>query len=128
MADDLYRARFEVFAASVFHPVKLAADAMLDLVLRRLGAEAGAALLPEDRVLDDGRRRVIRSTRWWRAEPRRRPLSGPDACTERYGASTTRSGSGPATGSARALSLDPSWRTEAETALTARLPGAGRGT
>ncbi|MFP5368538.1 MAG: hypothetical protein ACLGIS_17205, partial [Actinomycetes bacterium] len=37
IADDLYRARFEVFAASVFHPVKLAADAMLDLVLRRLG-------------------------------------------------------------------------------------------
>ncbi|MDP1805896.1 MAG: hypothetical protein Q8K72_12060, partial [Acidimicrobiales bacterium] len=47
LADDLYLARFEVFAASVFHPVKLAADAMLDLALRRLGADALRTLLPE---------------------------------------------------------------------------------
>ena len=54
MADDLYRARFEVFAASVFHPVKLAADAMLDFALRRLGAEACAELLPEECLLSLG--------------------------------------------------------------------------
>lgn len=53
-ADDLYRIRFEIFAASVFHPVKLAADAMLDFVLRRLGPVRCAALLPESRLLAIG--------------------------------------------------------------------------
>ena len=39
LADDLYLARFEVFAASVFHPVKLAADArMIVLDLSELWA------------------------------------------------------------------------------------------
>ena len=52
--DDLYRARFEIFAASVYHPVKLAADAMLDFVLRRLGPARCRAQLPQDELLRMG--------------------------------------------------------------------------
>ena len=52
--DDLYRARFEIFAASVFHPVKLAGDAMLDFALRRVGPARCAELLPQDRLLQIG--------------------------------------------------------------------------
>ena len=123
IADDLYRARFEVFAASVFHPVKLAADAMLDLVLRRLGPRASAALLPEDRLRSMGDDELVQHLAGdetaaalqagrlheevWRTDDLARFRDRVDA--------------------ARALALDPDWRTEAEAALTARLPWAAPG-
>ncbi len=136
MADDLYRARFEVFAASVFHPVKLAADAMLDLVLRRLGPDACRDLLPEDHLRelgddelldrlagaeagaarDRGRESVgeaLRAGRQYREVWRTDDLEG----------FRSRVDADPA----RALALDPDWRTDAEAALRARLPWAAEG-
>ncbi|MGI8984028.1 MAG: hypothetical protein ACR2HM_05785 [Acidimicrobiales bacterium] len=123
LADDLYRARFEVFAASVYHPVKLAADAMVDLALRRLGPDACRALLPESLLMTIGddelldrlagepivaalRAGSLHEEAWRTADLaafRRRP------------------------GAERALALDPAWRGEAETALAAHLRCAGEG-
>ncbi|MGH9279432.1 MAG: hypothetical protein ACRD12_15180 [Acidimicrobiales bacterium] len=134
IADDLYRARFEVFAASVFHPVKLAADAMLDLALRRLGPELCSTLLPEDWLIGAGDDQLVE---------RVAAAEGPIA--QRLGAASVvaalQAGDlheevwrtedlaafrrHPA--SARALALDPTWRDEAEGALRDRLPWAEPG-
>lgn len=128
MADDLYTARFEVFQASVFHPVKLAADAMFDLLMRRIGVETCRAMFPEDRLLaigDDelldalvaaepeggGAGAALRNGRLheevWRTDDLAAFRRHPEA--------------------ERALALDPTWRTEAEAALAARLPWAEPG-
>ena len=133
-ADDLYRARFEVFAESVYHPTKLAADAMLDLVLRRLGPARCGSLLPERRLLAMGddelldalaeiddeaasSGRVAPVGRWlrdgrlhqevWRTEDLATFRKRPDA-TE-------------------ALNLDPAWRSATERRLRERLPWAADG-
>jgi hypothetical protein len=133
-ADDLYRARFEIFAASVFHPTKLAADAMLDFVLRRLGAPACAALLPEARLLAMGDDELIDTLveadgaaahgdrgvpvgRWLRQGH----LHEEAWRTEDLAAFRAREGS------AEALALAPAWRTAAEQRLAERLPWAARG-
>ena len=127
-ADDLYRARFEIFAASVFHPVKLAADAMLDFVLRRLGAVRCAALMPQPRLLTIGDDELMDTlvaadeaatgpgphapvARWlrqgqlyeevWRTENLAQFRNRPDA--------------------AQALGLSPDWRTAVEHRLRERL-------
>lgn len=133
-ADDLYRARFEIFAASVFHPTKLAADAMLDFMLRRLGASACAALLPEARLLamgddelidklveaDDAAAHSDRGVpvgRWLRQGH----LHEEAWRTEDLAAFRAREGS------TEALDLAPAWRTAAEQRLAERLPWAARG-
>lgn len=123
LADDLYRARFEVFAASVFHPVKLAADAMLDLALRRLGPDACRALLPEADLLAMGDDELLDRLR---GEPlidaiRAGALHAEAWRTDDLSAFSRRPDA------ARALALDPAWRDEAEAALAARLPWAGAG-
>lgn len=121
MADDLYRARFEVFAASVYHPVKLAADAMLDGTLRRLGPEVCRDLLPEDVVLEMGDDELLNRLaaadeaglagalragclheEVWRTEDLDAHRRHPDA--------------------ERALALDPIWRDGAEHSLGKALP------
>jgi HD superfamily phosphohydrolase len=136
VADDLYRARFEVFAASVFHPVKLAADAMLDLVLRRLGPEACVRLLPEHELLSMGDDQLMdRLTDAEAAVARRMGVDSVCAAlragrlhveawrTDDLAAfrSKSRAGSG------RALDLEASWRDGAEGALAAHLPWAEPG-
>ena len=127
MADDLYRARFEVFAASVYHPVKLAADAMLDLTLRLLGAEECRAILPEDLLIEIGDDELLDRLATaetgpglagallggrlheevWRTEDLDAFRRHPDA--------------------ARALALDPTWRDDTEHALRDALPWAATG-
>jgi hypothetical protein len=134
MADDLYLARFEVFAASVFHPVKLAADAMLDLALRRLGAEASRALLPEPALLTMGDDELLArlapaeeaAARGAGAEPVISALRMGRLHVEAW-RSDDLAGFRRRPESGRALALDPAWRDEAEAALTARLPWAGAG-
>ncbi len=136
LADDLYRARFEVFAASVFHPVKLAADAMLDLVLRRLGPDACRALLTEDDLLSMGDDELLDRLAEAEAPAARhrggKPLGEALQAgrlhqevwrTDNLEAFRRRSDADPA----RALSLDPGWRTEAESTLRSRLPWATDG-
>ena len=114
MADDLYLARFEVFAASVFHPVKLAADAMFDLALRRIGPAACEALVPEDLLLTMGDDELM--TRLAPADPIISDLQSGRLHqevwrTDDLSAFRTRSDA------TRALSLAPDWRDEAEAAL-----------
>jgi hypothetical protein len=134
LADDLYRARFEVFAASVFHPVKLAADAMLDLALRRLGPEACGALLPEERLVTMGDDELLDRVAAAEAAVARRLGVEPVAAalhagrlheeawrTDDLAAFRARPDA------ARALGLDPAWRDEAESALGERLPWAEPG-
>lgn len=134
MADDLYRARFEVFAASVFHPVKLAADAMLDLALRRLGHEACHRLLPEDRLLSMGDDELVDAVVAAEAALAAGLGAGPVSAglkaarlhdevwrSEDLAAFARRPDAG------RALSLDPGWRTATEEELQARLPWAAEG-
>lgn len=133
-ADDLYRARFEIFAASVFHPTKLAADAMLDFMLRRLGPGCCAALLPEARLLAMGDDELIDTLvdadgaaahgdrgvpvgRWLRQGH----LHEEAWRTEDLAAFRAREGS------AEALDLAPAWRTAAEQRLAERLSWAARG-
>ncbi|MGH9264968.1 MAG: hypothetical protein ACRD1D_09785 [Acidimicrobiales bacterium] len=123
MADDLYRARFDVFAASVFHPVKLAADAMLDLALRRLGAEACAALLPEDELLAMGDDELLDRLG---AEPVCAALRNGQLHEEVWRTDDLRA-FGTLGHTDRALALDPAWRSQAEAALAARLPWAEPG-
>ncbi len=124
MADDLYRARFEVFAASVFHPVKLAADAMIDLVLRRLGPQACAALLPEDRLRSMGDDDLVHQLA--AVDPVALALQAGRLHEEAW-----RTGDlarfRDRVDADRALGLEPEWRTEAEVAITARLPWAEPG-
>jgi hypothetical protein len=121
IADDLYLARFEVFEASVFHPVKLVADAMLDLSLRRLGPDACRALLPEELLLTMGDDELLDRLR---GEPLVAALRAGQLHTEVW-----RTGDLPRfrrrPDAASALALDAGWRDEAEAALTARVPGAG---
>lgn len=133
-ADDLYLARFEVFAASVFHPVKLAADAMLDLALRSLGPEACRALLPEDRLLAMGDDELLDAVAAAEAAVAREHGVEPVAAALRAGRlheEVWRTEDLDAfrrrPGAARALALDPAWRTEAEGALRQRLPWAAPG-
>jgi len=133
-ADDLYRARFEIFAASVFHPTKLAADAMLDFILRRLGPGSCAALLPEARLLamgddelldtivqadDDAAHsdRGVPVGRWLRQGHLHEEVWR----TEDLAAFRAREDS------AEALDLALAWRTAAEQRLGERLPWAARG-
>ena len=123
LADDLYLARFEVFAASVFHPVKLAADAMFDLALRRLGADACRALLPEAELLAMGDDELLDRLR---GEPMVAALRTGRLHTEAWrtddlAAFRRRPDAAPA------LALDAGWRDDAEAALAARLPWAGAG-
>jgi hypothetical protein len=134
LADDLYLARFEVFAASVFHPVKLGADAMLDLALRRLGADACRALLPESLLLALGDDELLA-----RLAPAEEAAAGrlgaePVVAALQVGCLHTEAwrtadldGFQRRPESAPALALDPAWRDEAEAALTARLQWAGPG-
>jgi len=134
VADDLYLARYEVFAASVFHPVKLAADAMLDLVLRRLGPEACQALLPEDRLLGMGDDELMAVLSPAEAAVAHRLCVDPvgEALqagrlheevwrTDDLEAFRTRPGA------EQALALDPKWRSAAERSLRAILPWAEPG-
>ena len=112
LADDLYLARFEVFAASVFHPVKLAADAMLDLALRRLGTDACRALLPEAELLAMGDDELLDRLR---GEPMVAALRDGRLHTEVWRteglAAFRRRPDAP-----RALALDSGWRDHAEAA------------
>lgn len=124
IADDLYRARFEVFAGSVYHPVKLAADAMLDAVLRRLGPQATRDLLPEDRILamgDDELLDTLAAADRLAADLRDGALHAEAWRTDDLGAFRRQPDA------AVALSLDPAWRTSAEQQLRARLPWAQDG-
>jgi len=119
MADDLYLARFEVFAASVFHPVKLAADAMFDLALRRIGAGACEALAPEELLLTMGDDELV--ARLAPADPMLRSLQAGRLHREVWRTddlATFRSRAD----AAAALSLASDWRDDAEAALAARLP------
>lgn len=134
LADDLYLARFEVFAASVFHPVKLAADAMLDLALRRLGADALRTLLPEPLLLTMGDDELVArlapaeeaAAQRIGAEPVVAALQGGRLPEEAWRTEDL-AGFRHRPESFRALALDPAWRDEAEAALTARLPWATAG-
>jgi HD superfamily phosphohydrolase len=132
MADDLYRARFEVFAASVFHPVKLAADAMLDLVLRRLGPGTCTVLLPEHRLLAMGDDELLTDLVRAEAALAEHPVGQALLAgrlheevwrTEDLARFRVRTDADPA----RGLALDPEWRTGAEAALTAAVPGTEPG-
>jgi HD superfamily phosphohydrolase len=124
MADDLYLARFEVFAASVYHPVKLAADAMLDLALRRLGPARCHELVPEELLTELGDDELLQRLtphdpmvatllsgrlhqEAWRTDDLAAFRLRPDV--------------------ERALALDPAWRDEAEAALAGMLPWAEPG-
>lgn len=134
LADDLYLARFEVFAASVFHPVKLAADAMLDLALRRLGSDAGRTLLPEPLLLTMGDDELVARLAPAEEAAARRIGAEPVVGTLQVGRlheeawrTEDLAGFRHRPESFRALALDPAWRDEAEAALTARLPWAGAG-
>jgi hypothetical protein len=134
LADDLYLARFEVFAASVFHPVKLAADAMLDLALRRLGADACRTLLPEPLLLTMGDDEFVArlapaeeaAARRIGTEPVVVALQGGRLHEEAW-RTVDLAGFRHRPESFRALALDAAWRDEAEAGLTARLPWAGAG-
>jgi hypothetical protein len=134
LADDLYLARFQVFAASVYHPVKLAADAMLDLALRRLGADACRTLLPEPLLLTMGDDELVAglaraeeaAARRIGAEPVVVALQGGRLHEEAWRLEDL-AGFRHRPESFRALALHPAWRDEAEAALTARLPWAGAG-
>ena len=134
MAADLYLARFEVFAASVFHPVKLAADAMLDLALRRLGPEACRAMLPEDRLLamgDDELLDTVAAAEAGAAGERGAEPVGAALRAGRLHEEVWRTddlgGFRRRPDASRALALDASWRTEAEDRLRGRLAWAGPG-
>jgi len=134
LADGLYLARFEVFAASVFHPVKLAADAMLDLALRRLGVDACRALLPEGVLLAIGDDELLARLAPAEEAAARRLGAEPVVAALQVGRLHTEAwrtedlvGFRRRPESAPALALDPGWRDEAEAALTARLPWAGAG-
>ncbi len=132
LADDLYLARFEVFAASVFHPVKLAADAMLDLALRRLGADACRTLLPEALLLTMGDDELVArlapaeeaAARRIGAEPVVVALQGGRLHEEAWRTEDL-AGFRHRPESFRALALDPAWRDEAEAAPD-RPPAVGR--
>jgi HD superfamily phosphohydrolase len=123
LADDLYLARFEVFAASVFHPVKLAADAMLDLALRRLGPDACRALLPEPLLLRMGDDELVDRLR---GEPLVAALREGQLHTEAWRTDDL-AAFRRRPDATRALALDAGWRDDAEAALTASVPGAGAG-
>ena len=134
LADDLYLARFEVFAASVFHPLKLAADAMLDLAVRRLGSDACLALLPESLLLTMGDDELVArlapaeaaAAQHSRTEPVLGALQAGRLHQEAWRTEDL-VGFRRRPESFRALAVDPAWRDEAEAALTARLPWAGAG-
>lgn len=124
IADDLYLARFEVFAASVFHPVKLAADAMLDLGLRRLGPARCQELLPEELLRGLGDDELVQ--RLASVEPVIETLRGGRLHEEAWrtddlAAFRRRPGAD------KALALDPSWRDATEVALAGMLPWAEPG-
>ena len=125
MADDLYRARFEVFAASVYHPVKLGADAMLDLVLRRLGPDACRSLLPEDVLIEMGDDELV--DRLAAAHPGVAGALQAGRLHEEVWRTEDLDNFRRSPGAGRALALDPDWRDEAEAALGAALPWAGAG-
>lgn len=134
LADDLYSARFEVFAASVFHPVKLAADAMLDLALRRLGAEACRAILPEPRLLAMGDDDLLEALAPAEEAAARQAGAEPVVAALRTGRLHTEAWRTDDLAafrrrpeSAAALALDPAWRDGAEAELIGRLPWAGPG-
>ena len=134
MVDDLYRARGEIFAASVFHPVKLAADAMLDGALRRLGGEACRTLLPEGRLLEMGDDELIDRIATAERKVATRQRADPIAVALRAGnlhdevwrtedlAAIARRAD-----AAGALALDPAWRNDAEERVLDRLPWASPG-
>ena len=134
MADDLYRARFEVFAASVFHPVKLAADAMLDLALRRIGPEACRRLLPEDRLLSMGDDELVDAVVAAEAAVADGLGAGPGSAALKAGRlheevwrSEGLDAFARRPGADRALALDPGWRTATEEELQGGLPWAAPG-
>lgn len=131
MADDLYRARFEVFAGAIFHPVKLAADAMLDGAIRAIAARGGALPaegdllgLGDDALLD--RLAAAEAAAARGARPLLPALQAGRLHREIYRMADLASfQQRPDAG--RALALDPAWRDEAESALAACLPWAGPG-
>jgi hypothetical protein len=130
LADDLYLARFEVFASSVYHPVKLAADAMVDLALRQLGPAAARALLPEADLLAMGDDELLdRLAGAAAAGPSRTAGIVADLRAGRLHTEAWRTADlaafGRRPGAGAALALDPAWRTEAERSLLAALPWAG---
>jgi HD superfamily phosphohydrolase len=133
-ADDLFRARFEIFAASIHHPTKLAADAMLDLLLRRLGPARCRSLLPEARILAMGDDELVDALAQADDEVARAECAAPVGRWLRNGllhqevwrsedlvAFRTRPDAG------EALSLDPAWRFAAERRLRERLPWSADG-
>ncbi|MFI4973627.1 MAG: hypothetical protein ACHP84_03695 [Caulobacterales bacterium] len=133
IADDLYRARFEVFATSVFNGVKLAADAMLDFVLRRLGA-AAKTLLPEDRLLAMGDDELIDQLAAAESEVARDLGLAPIAAALKAGSlheeiwrSDDLAAFRRRPDADKALALAREWRAAAERALGERLPWAQPG-
>lgn len=135
MAEDLYRARFEVFAASVFHPVKLAADAMLDWILRRITDRGRLARLADAKLLDLGDDAFLalleKEEALTAVEAQRDCVLTPALQSGRLHQEVYRT-----TDLARfrarpdaqqALALDPAWRSQAEAALGARLSWAEDG-
>ncbi|HET7487024.1 MAG TPA: hypothetical protein VFJ85_03790 [Acidimicrobiales bacterium] len=134
VADDLYRARFEVFAASVFHPVKLAADAMLDLAVRRLGPAMCDSLLPEHRLVAIGDDELLDTVTDVEAAMAARLGGEPVTPALRAGRlhdevwrTEDRAAFHRRPDAGRAVGLDPAWRDEAEAALLRAIPWAGPG-
>lgn len=130
IADDLYRARFEIFAQSIANPRKLAADAMLDGAVRRVLRrapidDAGIAMMTDEGFLE------------WLETVEQSTLDG-DAVTlvpalrdgrlhgEAWRTADLR-GFARLADAQVALALTPAWRTAAEAALRSSLPWAANG-
>ena len=130
VADDLYRARFEVFAASVNHPRKLAADAMLDHVVRTIEAESPdprwrdlhLLTLGDDEFLD-----LIGELEAGTADEPLTPALRAGLLHDEVFRSTDLDGFARRADAGRALSLDAGWRNETEAALRDRLTGIAPG-
>jgi HD superfamily phosphohydrolase len=125
-AEDLYRARLDVFTASVFHPRKLAADALLDKLLRRI-ADAGAEPCQADLLAlgDDAfLERLGRIEAALPLEHDGRRLSeqlgsGALPCVAYHSADIARFSRRP--DAVTALALDPTWRDRIEIELASGL-------
>jgi hypothetical protein len=125
-AEALYRTRLEVFTTSVFHPRKLAADALLDKLLRRI-ADADALRCQEVLLALGDDAFIERLGRIEAALPPvrgRRLLSdqlgeGNLPCLAYHGTDLERFSRRP--DAAAALALDPAWRSRSEAELASGL-------
>lgn len=126
IAADLYRARFELFAHGVNDPRKLAADAMLDLIARRIDAGSADTRWSDTHLLHLGDDEFLALAaelearlgdgigltdplRWGLLHQEVFRLDSLETLRRRPDAE-------------RALSLEAEWRSEAEAALIERLP------